>query len=329
MTAAIIAFSLGVWWLQQQAVLPVVPAPGVWLWGVLGCVPAALLRPLRRVLCLVAAFVLGFAWAAGVAHLRMSERLAPELEGRDLVVSGVVASLPAIGARSVRFEFEVEGVPDTATRLPRKILLTWYRSKFTRTTEDQPALLEDAAGVHPGERWVFTVRLKRPHGSVNPHGFDYEAWLLERGIGATGYVRQRGGQRKLGERNSFADRVEQLREAVRTRFLGVLGETTTAGVLVALVVGDQRAIGAEDWRLFSRTGVTHLMSISCATPRVGLRRFEQWIRCLLARRRTVPESYVCLGHRLRSFDLSDFGRLGFLQPGHIPKTRPSWSHLFF
>ena len=40
-----------------------------------------------------------------------------------------------------------------------------------------------ASPVHPGERWRFTVRLRRPHGHVNPHGFDYEAWLLERGIG--------------------------------------------------------------------------------------------------------------------------------------------------
>ena len=122
--------------------------------------------------------------------------------------------------------------------------------------------LDDLAGVHPGERWLFTVRLKRPHGSVNPYGFDYEAWLLERGIGATGYVRQRGEQKKIGQRSSPGDRVEQIREAVRTRFLAVLGETTTAGILVALAVGDQRAIDAEDWRLFSRTGVTHLMSIS-------------------------------------------------------------------
>ena len=30
----------------------------------------------------------------------------------------------------------------------------------------------------------------------------------------------------------------------------------------ALAVGDQRAISAEEWRLFNRTGVTHLMSIS-------------------------------------------------------------------
>src|SRR3989454_8665821 len=116
--------------------------------------------------------------------------------------------------------------------------------------------------VHPGERWRFTVRLRRPHGTVNPHGFDYEAWLLERGIGATGYIRSRGEQRKLGERNSFMDWIERAREAVRDRFQSALGATPAAGVLAALAVGDQRAISGEEWQLFNRTGVTHLMSIS-------------------------------------------------------------------
>jgi len=49
-----------------------------------------------------------------------------------------------------------------------------------------------------------------------------------------------------------------IREAMRDR----LGDARFAGVLVALAVGDQDAIGAEDWRVFWRTGVGHLVSIS-------------------------------------------------------------------
>jgi competence protein ComEC len=144
------------------------------------------------------------------------------------------------------------------------VLLSWYRSPLA---DDSPALLSGA--VHPGERWLFTVRLRQPHGQFNPHGFDYEAWLTERAIGATGYVRQRGAQRLLGRRDSFADRIEQAREAVRDRFKRVLGETPSAGILAALAVGDQRAISNEEWRLFSRTGVTHLMRVSGATAHRG------------------------------------------------------------
>jgi competence protein ComEC len=247
MTRAAVAFAGGVLLLQQLAALP----HALWLLLLPAC---GLLAAWRRFLLVPAAFAVGFLWAAGFAHLRLADRLAPELEGRDLEVAGVVASLPATTERGLRFVFDLESAPPG---LPRRVLLSWYRGAFA---EETPAPL--AGAVHPGERWLFTVRLRQPHGHLNPHGFDYEAWLTERAIGATGYVRSRGVQRLLGRRDSLADRIEGAREAVRDRFQRVLGETPSAGILAALAVGEQRAIANEEWRLFSRTGVTHLMSIS-------------------------------------------------------------------
>ena len=247
MTLAALAFAAGAAVLQLQAELP--------SFGWLVLLPVALagwyLRPRLAPLC---ALAIGFLWAAFMAQLRIGDWLAPELEGRDIDVVGVVSSLPAVSERAVRFEFEVES---SDQRLPRKLLLAWHRSPWI---EDGPALLKEA--VHPGERWLLTVRLRRPHGHVNPYGFDYEAWLLERAVGATGYVRQRGAQKRLGYRNNAFDYVEKARETVRDRFQAQLGATPAAGILAALAVGDQRAISAEEWRLFNRTGVTHLMSIS-------------------------------------------------------------------
>jgi competence protein ComEC len=249
MSGAALALAAGAALLQLQATLPAL----LWAAGV----PVLLVVGLRyRPVLIGAAFGAGFFWAAACAHWRMGDWLAPELEGRDIAVVGVVSSLPATAERGVRFEFDVEALDGTA-RLPGKVLLSWYRNPGP---EEAPALL--GASVHPGERWAFTVRLRRPHGLVNPHGFDYEAWLLERGIGATGYVRSRNEPRRLGYRNSALDHVEKAREAVRDRFLSVLGPTPAAGILAALAVGDQRAISREEWQLFNRTGVTHLMSIS-------------------------------------------------------------------
>jgi competence protein ComEC len=248
MTWAALAFAAGATALQLQAALPSLA------WGCL--LPAAVLVLRFKFLLIPVAFALGFLWAATCAHLRMADWLAPELEGRDLEVVGVVASLPAVSERSVRFELDVESAAG-GERLPRRVLVSWYRSALH---EEQPAVL--AGEVHPGERWLLTLRLRRPHGNVNPRGFDYEAWLLERGIGATGYVRARGAQRRLGARSSPLDRIERVRESVRERFLRSLGTTAAAGILAALAVGDQRAISSEEWRLFNRTGVTHLMSIS-------------------------------------------------------------------
>ena len=247
MTAVILSFACGVLFLQLQPELP----GTVWL-GLSACLLVFFSR--KRFLHFPAAFAIGFCWALGMAHLKLADRLAPELEGRDIEVAGVVASLPAAGERSLRFEFEPESAE---VKLPGKILLSWYRSPLY---EEQPSLL--AAPVRPGERWRFTVRLRRPHGHFNPRGFDYEAWLLERGVGATGYVRPRSSPLLLGSRNNFSDRIEMIRESVRDRFKRVLGETPAAGALAALAVGDQRSITAEEWRLYNRTGVTHLMSIS-------------------------------------------------------------------
>jgi len=234
MTLAAFAFAAGAALLQWQAALPAL----AWAW-LLAPLGLAALR--FKFLWVVAAFAAGFFWAAACAHWRMEERLAPSLEGRDIALTGVIAGLPAVGERGVRFELDVE---TGEAPLPRRILLTWY---------------DAAAALHPGERWALTVRLRRPHGGVNPHGFDYEAWLLERGIGATGYVRE---ARLLGFRHGFLDLVERTRETVRDRFLAVLGPSPAEGILAALAVGDQRAISREEWQLFNRTGVTHLMSIS-------------------------------------------------------------------
>ena len=40
--------------------------------------------------------------------------------------------------------------------------------------------------LRPGQRWQFTLRIKAPHGSRNPNGFDYELWLWTQGVQATG-----------------------------------------------------------------------------------------------------------------------------------------------
>ena len=258
MTGWVLSFAAGVLALQWQAGLP--DARLAWLLPALVAGLAVLRRvkiPARGVVAALLCFALGFLWAAQRAHERMDERLDPALEGRDLEVVGVVSSLPAIGERSVRFEFEPESAE---VALPSRLQLAWYRA--AQWNEESAALLTDESLVHPGERWRFTLRLRRPHGAMNPHGFDYEAWLLERGIGATGYVRAKPEPERLGVRRNAGDFVELAREAIRDRFRDALGDSPAAGMLIALAVGDQRAIPPEQWRVFNRTGVTHLVSIS-------------------------------------------------------------------
>ncbi len=262
MRIAALGFALGVWLLQRQADLPA----AAWLAAALAAACALLfaarfwkrLVPLSAALAFCAFALLGFSWSALLADLRLADRLDAELEGRDVAVTGVVAALPQETERGLRFDFDVESAP---AGVPSHLALSWYAS----AAQEVPPL-------RAGERWRLTLRLRRPHGGVNPHGFDYEAWLLERGIRATGYVALPSARGPAAAReaplriDAFVPRpayaIERLRQAVRERFDAALPGAPYAGVLVALAIGEQRAIGAADWQLFARTGVSHLMSIS-------------------------------------------------------------------
>ena len=80
---------------------------------------------------------------------------------------------------------------------------------------------------------------------------------------ATGYVRPAAQNVRLDSFvPSFGNVVEHCRALLRARILRALPGAEYAGVIVALVVGDQRSIDQSDWQVFNRTGVSHLISIS-------------------------------------------------------------------
>lgn len=247
-----LCFAFGIWWLQQQAVLP----PPVWGEWLAVCAPAWLLprRSVSRLLGLgVFAALLGFCYAAWCAQLRLSDCLPADWQGRDIEVVGVVADLPRRHEHGLRFVFDVEQVLTAGAEVPRHLALSTFDSE-----QDPPLPLQ------AGARWHLTVRLKRPHGTANPYGYDYEAWLLARDLRATGYVQRRGDnhlQDALVRRPVYL--VQHVRERIRERFHQALGDHARyAGVLVALAIGDQASIPSAQWQVFTRTGVNHLMSIS-------------------------------------------------------------------
>jgi competence protein ComEC len=251
MRCAILGFVAGAAWLQEQASLPQLAT-------LAACAAAALLLlGLRGALRAAAAGALwGFCWAALLAHLVLAPELAAADEGRDLTLVGTIDSLPYQFEQGVRFNFAVEKVVGAPVAVPPRVALSWYSGY--RDAQQQ------VGDVQPGERWQLAVRMQRPHGNANPHGFDYEAWLLEQGVRATGYVRPADAtNRRLDSFVfSFANVVERCRALLRARIGHALPGKQYAGVLVALVVGDQRAIGQSDWAVFNRTGISHLISIS-------------------------------------------------------------------
>lgn len=257
---AILGFAVGVWACQQLAGLPATSHLGLLAALLVPLAAWAWRGPRGRVLALAGvALLCGFAWAAWRAELRAAEQLAASLEGQDVVVSGYIADLPDKGERGQRFLFVADVRP---AGVPPRLLLNWYgRLDDDEDGADSPS--SAMPRLRAGERWRLTVRLHRPHGNFNPHGFDYEAWLFERGIRAVGYVRPKGERRRLEVVDvGFMPHLQHARQVLRERFARALPDGAYAGVLSALAVGDQAAITDAQWRLFRETGVTHLMSIS-------------------------------------------------------------------
>ncbi len=259
-----------------------------------GKAPAKNLDATRSVAVSAVLFFACAALAFGLTGWRATayavHTLSPALEGSDVQVVGIVAAMPQASESGLRFRLEVEsatlltdqvaGESAAPVKLPPLIDLSWYGGAFNGAWGGQVVELQrPPARLLPGERWQMTVRLKAPHGNSNPGGFDYELYLWEQGVQATGYVR--AGPRDTPPSrlaDTWQHPVERMRLKVRDAIFATLATPTSAshnrdagevknhtrdaGVVAALVTGDQHAIDRADWEVFRITGVAHLMSIS-------------------------------------------------------------------
>jgi competence protein ComEC len=232
------------------------------------------LRPNKLGIAWISLWVLLLGASYGVlrADLRLSHELSREWEGRDIEIVGVIDELPQRNDRCIRFAFDVEQVLTRNVVVPPRIALGWYKPSIKELQgEALPAL-------RAGERWRWTVRLKRPHGYVNGAGFDVEAWMLENNLRASGSIQVDEPVKRIdANAGRFTDYIERFRERIRDRMQQVLQDKRYAGVLIALAVGDQRAIREGDWALFNATAVSHLLSISGAHVTL----FATWIASLV------------------------------------------------
>src|SRR3989338_3939472 len=187
-----IFLAFGVWLLQQQAALP----DFAWAWLLL-IFPIIffpslmhsmklLVRSFRTLLIAAFACGLGFYHAAWRAGQRLAISLPDEWQGRDIEVIGVVAELPHRYEQGLRFGFDVEQTITPQANVHKHIYLSTYFDPQSKPLE-----------LRAGERWRLTLRLKEPHGSSNPHGFDFELWALENNVRAVGYVNGKGNNLRL------------------------------------------------------------------------------------------------------------------------------------
>ncbi|MBR7973730.1 DNA internalization-related competence protein ComEC/Rec2 [Burkholderia vietnamiensis] len=262
-----IAFALGVVVLQRQAALPgasgwvgaaiVVAVCGA---AYVGSARRARSRPLvalRWVLCACIASAVGFGYAAARAEWRLRDGLPVEWEGRDVVVTGVIRGLPAIDETGARLLLAVESNDAALARFAPLIRLSWR-------SYGEPAARGPLPALRGGQRWRLVVRMKRPHAQANPGVRDSEAAWLAAGIRAIGYVVAPERAILLDERASgWLASIDRMRDTLRMRIGAALGDDARhRGIVAALAVGDQAAIGDDDWRVLRNTGTSHLVAIS-------------------------------------------------------------------
>jgi competence protein ComEC len=226
MRTGMMALALG---LLALRFLPVLPP--VWLWLVLP-VTGLMALPFRTYP--LAFFLFGFSWAGANAQWALDDRLPAHLDGETRWVEGRVTGLPQNNDGVVRFE--LTDVRSRQAKVPQRMRLAWY----------------DGPPVNSGERWRLAVKLKRPAGLLNPHAFDYDAWLLAQRIGATGTIKD--GERLREARWAWRDSIRQ-----RLQTVDAQGRT---GALIALVLGDGAGLSREDWQVLQDTGTVHLLVIS-------------------------------------------------------------------
>ena len=262
-------FAAGVLVCQWLPAIPPLP------WGLLflllslltiaGLIRSQMRAPSRAVaaLLLLGAFLSGVSYLCWRSADLLEDQLPEAAMGRNLQITGIVDSLPDRTARGQRFLFRVEH-SDSRVHVPELIQLSVWQKEDAgeQGTDAEPRPNALSQTFLPGERWSLTVRLKRPHGLANPHGYDVEARLFEQGVRATGYVRD--GERLEAFVVTPSTLIARWRSQIRARFERVLPteEYPNAGVLTALAIGDQKAIPGPMWQVFAKTGTTHLMSIS-------------------------------------------------------------------
>ncbi len=222
--------------------------PPWWVCAVLAALALCVWRRLPP-LCWCAC---GFLLAAWHAHSVIDARLGAEWLNREVAVTGVVAGLPERDEHKTRFLLVLEQAcqiePGLCESLARpQVRISWYR---------------DAPLIRAGQRWRLRVKLREPRGFMNPGGFDYEKWLFQQRIIATGYVRNAETAVHIEDQTHPVHWMQGMRWWLKQRLHAALEGRDHAGLVMALAMGDRSGIERQQWQQFIATGTNHLLAIS-------------------------------------------------------------------
>ena len=209
---------------------------------------------------------LGLRLCRAGAPRRLADALPREWEGEDIRV-GRRRRRPARHASDsgVRFAFAVEERRPRRGRACRRA----SRSPGSRTRDDDDDVVPSSTPASAGssrvrlqaparQRQSRRLRPRSVAAAAEPARDRVRAW------------RTRATRASTRSPAAFATTCSAPAKRCATRILRALDGEPYAGVIVALAIGDQRAIPEAQWTVFNRTGIAHLVSIS-GSARHGVR----------------------------------------------------------
>jgi len=217
------------------------------------CVPH---NPLRQTcLLLTIFFILGHVYASFEAKKHINSILPAEIENITVQVSGYFCSLSRKGLRSDSAEFCANAIIDPESKGEvmddGRLYLRWSKKLSLRLGND--------------DMYHLNVKLNRPRGTLNSVGSNYEQYLFQKRIVATGTivsVLSTDSHAVFSLKRMLVQKLINARREI-SEFLGSqLDDLEHEGLLKALLLGDRSSITKQDNDLLSRTGTQHLMAIS-------------------------------------------------------------------
>ncbi len=176
----------------------------------------------------------GFSWLAYVMSSYLSLTSVLTNEPSEWQVEGEIMSLQS-PYRETTFYLKIDSPEALNGAL---VKLSWR----------QPEWL-----LAQNQRVSLTVKLSQPRQLYNQFSFDYQRWLLGRGVHGAGYVSTKGHNHCLSSHISW-------RQAVLNSLISLSMDNQQW--LLALVLGFRDGLSRDDWEWLQKTGTGHLVAIS-------------------------------------------------------------------
>lgn len=201
-----------------------------------------LLKRVTLVVCVLVGLAL---YSADWLENQLSHRLPSSFDKSKVELQLEIKGIE-VRERGLRLMTQVQAVLDDDALLRLKAL------RRVRLNYYPPP--ESSASLAIGDLVNAQVVLRAPRNFANGLAFDYEAWLLVRGIDATGYIRELERLTKVSQQPSLRQTLlqQQQRRLPPESLPWVMG----------LVFADKQAFAPEQWQLAQSTGTIHLLVVS-------------------------------------------------------------------